>query len=63
MANNIEDDKVCEMEQSLESEVGGHELLKSHLLEQDEVNHDDETVKVTDSFSLITQSGGSGKRY
>jgi len=47
---------------SVESEIGGHEQLKSILLEKDTSPIDDQNpIKVSDSTTLIQESGGDGK--
>lgn len=45
---------------SVESEIGGHEQLKTVLMDDDANDFHGEEVKVFDTLSIIQHSGGDG---
>jgi hypothetical protein len=47
-------------ESSVGSELGGHEQLKTVLIDQEEHDIDGEQVEVKETNTIVAQSGGDG---
>ena len=52
--------KFSTSQYSIESEIGGHEQLKSLLIEHDDIDAIHENIKVSEALNLMKEAGGDG---